>query len=195
MYLFYLIVSAIVFEIGEKSTVSKKIKKIAIVGPESTGKSTISQQLAKHYHVAWVPEYARYYCASLTADCTFQDEINMFHGQIALEESILATAETDFIICDTTFLTVKIWSDAMFGKSPQPVLETLKTRQYDFYVLLDIDLPWTEDPLRNFPTMREHFMDVWKNELDALNANYTVVDGIENRLQNVIAAIDHFFAS
>ena len=66
------------------------IKKIASVGTESTGKSTMSIALAKHYNVAWVPEYARYYCAALKQDCTLQDEINMFHGQIALEESVLA---------------------------------------------------------------------------------------------------------
>ncbi|RZL64497.1 MAG: NadR, partial [Pedobacter sp.] len=115
---------------------NKKIKKIAIVGPESTGKSTISIALAKHYKVPWVPEYARYYCAALTADCTLQDEINMFHGQIALEESVLATAETDFIICDTTFATVKIWSDEMLGETPQIVLDALIAIPYDFYVLL-----------------------------------------------------------
>lgn len=170
----------------------KQIKKIAIVGPESTGKSTISQQLAKHYGVPWVPEFARYYCAALTADCTLQDEINMFHGQVALEESFLATAETDFIICDTTFLTVKIWSDEMLGETPQLVLDAIAKRQYDFYVLLDIDLPWQEDPLRDFPHMRERFMEIWHQELKALNANYVVVGGIKDRLQNVIYAIDAF---
>lgn len=168
------------------------IKKIAIVGPESTGKSTVSQQLAKHYKVPWVPEYARYYCSALTTQCSLQDEINMFHGQVALEESVLATAETDFIICDTTFLTVKIWSDEILGKSPQVVIDELKVRHYDFYVLLDIDLPWQEDPLRDFPHMREHFMQIWHKELKALNANYVVVGGVENRLQNIIAAIDGF---
>lgn len=171
---------------------NKKIKKIAIVGPESTGKSTISQQLAKYYAVPWVPEYARYYCAALTKPCTLQDEVNMFHGQVALEDSFLATAETDFILCDTTFVTVKIWSDAMFGQTPEVVLDALVERHYDFYILLDIDLPWADDPLRDFPDQREHFMKVWHQELQNLGANYVVVGGIENRLQNAIAAIDEF---
>ena len=165
---------------------NKKIKKIAIVGPESTGKSTMSIALAKHYNVPWVPEYARYYCEALTGDCTLQDEINMFHGQVALEESVLATAETDFIICDTTFVTVKIWSDEFFGTTPQVVLDGLKNRPYDFYVLLDIDLPWQDDPLRDFPTKREYFMEVWHSELRVLNAEYVVISGIETRLQNAI---------
>lgn len=171
---------------------NKAIKRIAIVGPESTGKSTMSIALAKHYNVPWVPEYARYYCAALTADCTLEDEINMFHGQVALEESVLATTETDFIICDTTFLTVKIWSDEMFGETPQIVLDGLQKSPYDLYLLLDIDLPWQEDPLRNFPNMREHFMEVWHKELKALNANYLVINGIETRLQNAIDAVDKF---
>lgn len=171
---------------------NKQIKKIAIVGPESTGKSTMSQQLAKHYNVPWVPEYARYYCAALTSDCTLQDEINMFHGQVALEESVLAITDTDFIICDTTFVTVKIWSDEMLGETPQIVLDALKTHKYDFYLLLDIDLPWQEDPLRDFPHMRDHFMEIWHNELKALHAQYKVIGGIENRLQNAIYAINNF---
>ncbi|MES2417797.1 MAG: ATP-binding protein [Bacteroidota bacterium] len=171
---------------------NKIIKKIAIVGPESTGKSTMSQLLAKHYGVPWVPEFARYYCAALTGECTLQDEINMFHGQVALEESVLATADVDFIICDTTFITVKIWSDEMLGTTPQVVLDGLKSRTYDFYVLLDIDLPWQEDPLRDFPHLREHFMEIWHKELSALQANYVVVGGIETRFQNAVNAIDRF---
>lgn len=167
-------------------------KKIAVVGPESTGKSTITKLLAKHYDTLWVAEFARYYCAALTAPCTMQDEINMFHGQVALEESILAITEKDFIFCDTTFLTVKIWSDEMLGETPQMVLDALTERTYDLYLLLDIDLPWQEDPLRDFPHMREHFMATWHKELKNLNANYIVIGGIEDRLQNAIAAVDQF---
>jgi len=168
------------------------IKKIAIVGPESTGKSTLTKLLAKHYNTLWVAEFARYYCAALTAPCTMQDEINMFHGQVALEESVIAMAEKDFIFCDTTFLTVKIWSDEMLGETPQIVLDALKEKTYDLYLLLDIDLPWQEDPLRDFPHMREHFMSIWHKELKDLGANYVVISGIETRLQNAIKTIDTF---
>ncbi len=172
---------------------NKQIKKVAIVGPESTGKSTVSLQLAKYYQVPWVPEYARYYCEALTEPCTLQDEVNMFHGQLALEESVLAMTETDFVICDTTFLTVKIWSDAFFGHTPEIVLDALKNRPYDFYILLDIDLPWQDDPLRDFPNQREHFMEVWHKELKALGAKYTVVSGMgELRFKHAVEAIDEF---
>ncbi|MEJ2882445.1 ATP-binding protein [Pedobacter sp. GR22-6] len=171
---------------------NKPIKKIAIVGPESTGKSTITSQLAKHYQTLWVPEYARYYCAALTKDCDLQDEVNMFHGQVALEASVLAIAEKELIFCDTTFLTVKIWSDEVFGETPQVVLDALPKYNYDLYLLLDIDLPWQEDPLRDFPHKREHFMQIWHNELQSLNANYILVGGLEDRLDNCILEVERF---
>lgn len=171
---------------------NKQIKKIAIVGPESTGKSTITPQLAKHYNTLWVPEYARYYCAALTEPCNLQDEINMYHGQVALEESVLAIAEKDLIFCDTTFITVKIWSNEVFGETPQVVLDALPNYIYDLYLLMDIDLPWQEDPLRDFPHKREHFMQVWHQELKTLNANYLVINGQEERLNNAISAVESF---
>lgn len=175
---------------------NKPIKKIAIVGPESTGKSTITQQLAKSYHTLWVPEYARYYCAALTEPCNLQDEVNMFHGQLALEDSILAIAEKDLIFCDTTFITVKIWSDEVFGETPQIVLDALPKYNYDLYLLMDIDLPWQEDPLRDFPHKREHFMNVWHQELKSLNATYVTVSGQEEqRLNNAITAVETFLKS
>ncbi len=169
-----------------------KIFKIAIVGPESTGKSTMSAYLAEHYHTVWVPEYAREYCERLNETPTWQDEINMFHGQLALEKELLPQASR-ILICDTTFITVKIWSDHTFGRSPQEVLDELPKHQYDLYLLLNIDLAWQEDPLRDFPHMREHFMDIWYKELDALNANYVLITGTgQERYENAITAIDNF---
>ncbi|NTE05496.1 ATP-binding protein [Agrobacterium tumefaciens] len=172
---------------------NKSIKKIAIVGPESTGKSTMSQLLAKHYNVSWVPEYARYYCENLTAPYTLQDEVNMYYGQVALEDALLTTTESNFIICDTTFVTVKIWSDEMLGETPQIVLDALPKRPYDLYLLMDIDLPWQDDPLRDFPDQREYFMEVWHKELKALDANYEVIGGLGKlRVENAIKTIDEF---
>jgi len=174
---------------------SSEIKKIAIVGPESTGKSTMSAFLAKHYNTIWVPEYARGYCEKLTEPPTWQDEINMFYGQIALEKELLPQAN-QLLICDTTFITVKIWSDHIFGNSPQQVLDELPKHPYDFYLLLNIDLPWEEDPLRDFPQMREHFMAVWHKELDALKARYELISGTgPGRYDSAVVAIDKFLAS
>lgn len=172
-----------------------QIPKIAVVGPESTGKSTMSAYLAAHYHTVWVPEFAREYCAKLTEPCTWQDEINMFYGQLALEAEILPQAK-GLLISDTTFITVKIWSDYTFGRSPQEVLDELPKHPYDLYLLLDIDLPWEEDPLRDFPHMREHFMQVWVKELQALDARYVLISGTgEDRYANAVTAVDEFLIS
>jgi len=169
-----------------------EIIKIAVVGPESTGKSTMAAYLAKHYNTAWVPEFARDYCAKLAEPPTWQDELNMFYGQLALEKEILPQAYK-LLICDTTFITVKIWSDYTFGKTPQEVLDALPDHRYDLYLLLNIDLPWEEDPLRDFPHLREHFMDVWYKELNALNANYVLISGTgPERYEQAVAAINSF---
>jgi NadR type nicotinamide-nucleotide adenylyltransferase len=168
------------------------IPKIAVVGPESTGKSTMSAYLAKHYHTVWVPEFARDYCAKLTGPCTWQDEINMFYGQLNLEAEMLPLAN-ELLICDTTFITVKIWSDYTFGRTPQEVLDELPKHPYDLYLLLNIDLPWEEDPLRDFPHMREHFMEIWIKELQALDARYVLISGMgDDRYENAVKAIDEF---
>jgi NadR type nicotinamide-nucleotide adenylyltransferase len=168
------------------------IPKIAVVGPESTGKSTMSAYLAKHYNTVWVPEYARDYCAKLTEPCTWQDEINMFYGQLDLEAEMLPLAN-ELLICDTTFITVKIWSDYTFGRTPQEVLDELPKHTYDLYLLLNIDLPWEEDPLRDFPHMREHFMQIWIKELQALDARYVLISGTgDDRYKNAVNAIDEF---
>ena len=172
-----------------------EIIKIAIVGPESTGKSTMSAYLANHYNTVWVPEYAREYCEKLTEPPTWQDEINMFYGQLALEKEYLPKANK-ILICDTTFITVKIWSDQMFGRSPQEVLDELPKHSYDLYLLLSIDLPWEDDSLRDFPNMREHFMDVWHKELQELNANYIVISGAgKERYDSAVKAIDDYLIS
>ena len=168
------------------------IPKIAVVGPESTGKSTMSAYLAKHYNTVWVPEYARDYCAKLTEPYTWQDEINMFYGQLDLEAEMLPMAN-ELLICDTTFITVKIWSDYTFGRTPQEVLDELPKHTYDLYLLLNIDLPWEEDPLRDFPHMREHFMQIWIKELQALDARYVLISGTgDDRYKNAVNAIDEF---
>ncbi|WP_093365791.1 AAA family ATPase [Sphingobacterium wenxiniae] len=170
--------------------VNTSLKKIAVVGPESTGKSTMAKYLAQTLHTVCVPEYARYYCANLNKQYTLQDEVNMFYGQLALEHALTPLAQNGILVCDTTILTVKIWCDHLFGDTPQEVKQEIMTRKYDHYLLMDIDLPWQDDPLRDFPEQREHFMQVWEKELNALNANYTVISGQgEERFSNALGAI------
>lgn len=169
-------------------------RKIAVVGPESTGKSTMANYLAKELGTVCVPEYARYYCKNLNNQYTLQDETNMFYGQVALEEALTPSANHGLLVCDTTILTVKIWSDHLFGHTPAEVTDEIRSRKYDLYLLMDIDLPWEDDPLRDFPTERAHFMQVWKEELNALQAEYEIISGLEEtRLQNGLNAVKKYF--
>lgn len=177
----------------EKIMERGKLIKIAVVGPESTGKSWISERLARAYNTVCVPEYSREYCRHLNRDYTLQDELNIYYGQLALERSIAPLAVNNLLFCDTTFLTVKIWCDYLFGGTPEEVNKQLKEQKYDFYLLMDIDLPWVDDLLRDFPEpeQRAHFLAVWKRELEVLNADFELISGIgENRFSNAKAAVE-----
>jgi len=170
----------------------RQMKKIAVVGPESTGKSFTAKYLADRLQTVCVPEYARHYCQNLHNQYTLQDEVNMFYGQLALEEALMPLANGRLLICDTTILTVKIWCDHLFGGTPAEVKEEIARRPYDLYLLMDIDLPWQDDPLRDFPNEREHFMAVWKKELQDLGANYEIVSGTETeRLARALSLSSH----
>src|SRR3546814_742845 len=163
--------------------------KVAIIGPESTGKSTLALALARHFNTVWVPEYARYYCTYLKDDPVLQDEINMFYGQIALEESLVPLAG-QLIICDVTILNVKVFCEEIFGECPDFIKEEVKNRHYDLYLLTNIDTPWEDDPLRGFPHKRPYFFERYRDELEKLNAVYRVVSGLgEARIQNAVKAI------
>lgn len=153
----------------------------------------MAKRLAREFDTWYVPEYSRYYCEGLDRQYTLQDEVNIFYGQVALEDSLMDVISNPILFCDTTILTVKIWSDHLFGSTPTEVLSEIRDRHYDHYLLMDIDLPWVDDPLRDFPDKRDYFMEVWKNELENLNADYTIIRGIgEERYQNGIKAVKDF---
>src|SRR5690606_18878458 len=135
--------------------------KIAIVGPESTGKSTITTELASRFDTISIPEFAREYCKELNRSYTLEDEVNIFHGQLALEDALSPKARNNLLFCDTMVLTVKIWCDHLFGSTPAPIIDKLRNKVYDLYLLMDIDLPWEDDELRDFPELRSHFMRIW----------------------------------
>lgn len=167
--------------------------KVAIVGPESTGKSTIATKLASHFDTISVPEFAREYCKGLNRNYTLEDEINIFYGQVSLEEKLTPLAKNNLLFCDTMVLTVKIWCDHLFGATPESILTDLKKQYYDLYLLMDIDLPWEDDELRDFPNLRAHFMEVWHNELKEIGANYVVISGSgADRFENARAVVEQF---
>lgn len=173
-----------------------QIIKIAVVGPESTGKSVVTEQLAEAFDTIYIPEFSREYCQGLDRNYTLEDEVNIFWGQLALEKKLITKARNGLVFCDTMVLTVKIWSDYLFSGTPPEVLVELSKQHYDLYLLMDIDLPWEDDELRDFPNLREHFMSVWHKELKARDANYRVVSGLgEKRFENAKQIVETYLAA
>ncbi|PVY43842.1 AAA family ATPase [Pontibacter virosus] len=164
--------------------------KVAITGPESTGKSTLSQQLAVHYNTVWVPEYARTYIETLDRPYTLQDLEQIARGQLALEAQMESQAER-LLFSDTDLLVIKIWSEHAFGECPDWVLQKLKQQDYNLYLLMGVDLPWEPDPQREHPHLRQYFYDWYKRELEALQVPYLEISGQhEDRFSKATAYID-----
>ncbi len=164
-------------------------KRIAILGPESTGKSTLSRQLAQHFHTQWVPEFARQYLLDIGRPYQESDLLVIAKEQKKLEERLLKQA-TDFLFCDTTLAVVKVWSEHSYGRCHPWILEQVQCMQYDYFLLTDIDMPWEEDPLREHPHMRQYFFDIYQNYLQKEGLPYTLVSGNEDeRLQFAISKL------
>ena len=166
------------------------LKKIAITGPESTGKSDLAKALAKHYNTQWVPEYAREYIDNLNRPYRYEDIEQIARGQLKIEKQKEATA-TSLIICDTEFLVTKIWSEYVFGQCSQWILDQVKHHTYDLYLLTDIDLPWQDDPQREHPHKRQELFSIYKQELVNNGFDFRIVSGYgAKRINNAIKYIN-----
>jgi NadR type nicotinamide-nucleotide adenylyltransferase len=166
--------------------------KIAITGPESTGKSMLAKQLAEHYNTVWVPEYAREYINKLDRPYNQEDILEIAKGQIRSETAICRQA-TDLLICDTELIVTKIWSEVKYGNCDPWILNKIESHKYHLYLLCDIDIPWSEDPQREHPHLREHLRNLYRKELLASELPFFIVSGIgHQRLDNAIRIIDSF---
>ena len=162
------------------------MKRIAIIGPESTGKSELAQQLAREFETEWVPEYARFYIDRLFRAYEQSDLLEIAKGQLLWEDD-KAQYASKYLFCDTNLIVIKIWSDHKYGFTDPWIEEQLQIRHYDHYLLSDIDSPWRPDPQREHPTMRKHFLAVYENYLKEHNLPYSIVSGEEeDRLQSAI---------
>jgi NadR type nicotinamide-nucleotide adenylyltransferase len=140
------------------------IKRVAIIGPECTGKSALSQYLAEKFNTAWVPEYARAYIDNLRRHYTADDLLKIAHGQLRMEDEWARDAN-DVLICDTNLYVIKVWSQFVFGSVEDEILELINKRQYDLYLLTYVDIPWEEDPQREHPQKREELYQIYLNEM------------------------------
>ncbi len=177
------------------------IRRIAVTGPESTGKSILAMQLADHYGTVWVPEYAREYINQLGRPYEESDILAIAKGQLQHEQEAEMIVEQvknreKYLFSDTEALVTKIWSDVKYDRCDPWILDQVKTHVYDLYLLCDIDIPWEYDPQREHPELREHLFNFYHEELLEHNRNFRVVSGIgEDRLKNAIKFIDACFIS
>ena len=170
----------------------QNIIRIAITGPESTGKSTLSRQLAAHFKTAWVPEFARDYIAQLEREYSEEDLLEIARGQLDSEDKMMNQAN-QMIFCDTELTVIKIWSEYKFKRVHPWILSKYNEVDYDLYLLTDVDLPWKYDPQRENPEKGSFFFDWFKKTLHEKKANYEVIKGNEvERLKNAIRIVDNW---
>ena len=166
--------------------------KIVITGPESTGKSTLATQLARHFNVPMVEEFARTFIGALHRPYTESDLLHIAKGQIALEETTLQK-DIPLLICDSDLLTIKIWSEYKYGHCDPQILQWIKEREYDHYFLCSPDIPWIYDPQRENPNDRDQLFEIYKKELEAYNKSFTKLIGASDfRLKKAIERIEDF---
>lgn len=161
-----------------------------MIGPESTGKSTLSEALAAALHTVWVPEYARGYLEALGRPYEEADLLEIAKGQLLLEDK-LAVEANRYLICDTDLNVVKVWAEHKYERCHRWILEQIAARNYDHYLLTDIDIDWVDDPLRENPGhWRSYFFNTYYDIVQQSGVPFTVVSGTPDmRLQKALAAI------
>ena len=195
------------------------LKKIVILGPESTGKSTLCKQLAEHYKTLWCPEYAREYLLKHGMNYSFDDLLTIAKGQIALEDKyaeevgktgrpedgrIVADDKTNspglsdlltsrLLFIDTDMYVMKVWCEFVFDNCHRFILDQIVERKYDLYLLCNVDLPWVKDELREYPDLdsRQRLYYIYKDIM--INQSVPWIDingGYEERLQKAISAVN-----
>ena len=179
---------------------NSKLQKIVVLGPESTGKSTLSEALAKHYGVVDCKEYARQYLHENGTKYNFEDLLTIAKGQLTIEQQAIQKAEQLFIeksknkiIIDTNMYVMKVWCEYVFNDCHTFILDQINKRNYDLYLLADIDLPWSADEMREYPDEkpRQELFAIYKDILINQNTPWGIVSGAgDERTQNAIKLID-----
>jgi NadR type nicotinamide-nucleotide adenylyltransferase len=186
------------------------LKKIVIIGPESTGKSTLCELLAKHYHTKWVPEFARKYLLTNGKEYTYDELLIIAKGQLAGEDEISSqfrvqssessshhspfTIQHSLLFLDTDMYVMKVWCEFVFGKCHQWILNKIIERKYDLYLLCNTDLPWVKDELREYPDLetREKLFHIYKDILINQTTPWVEIKGqAEQRLKIAIDAVNN----
>jgi NadR type nicotinamide-nucleotide adenylyltransferase len=182
----------------------KPIQKIVVLGPESTGKSTLCAALAAHYQTIWTPEYARTYLSEHGTKYSYDDLLTIAKGQIENEEKSIellgqniednkSQVANNKLIIDTDMYVMKVWCEYVFNNCHHYILEQINQRNYDLYLLCDIDLPWTADEMREYPNAepRLELFTIYKELLINQNTPWGIVSGLgAQRTTNAIELIE-----
>jgi NadR type nicotinamide-nucleotide adenylyltransferase len=183
------------------------VKKIVVLGPESTGKSSLCAQLAGHYQTQWVPEFARAYLLQYGSQYTVDNLYSIATGQLASEDAALkqlvahslspdaALPNNDFypLLIDTDMYVMKVWSEVVFNQCDNRILNAIAQRPYDLYLLCDTDLPWVADELREYPDLhtRQTIFQYYKDAMIQQHVPFVIIRGdYESRFKTAVAAIE-----
>jgi NadR type nicotinamide-nucleotide adenylyltransferase len=161
-----------------------EIKKVVILGPECTGKSELSEYLAKEFDTVWVEEYARTYIESLDRAYTAEDLPIIARGQLSLEDALTRKAKR-VLICDTDLYVIKVWSNFKYGYCDPQILESIASRKYDLYLLSYIDIPWQFDPLREHPDERDVLFELYHQEMQNQSVPFKIIKGSREERRRV----------
>ena len=185
----------------------KPLIKVAVIGPESTGKSTLCELLAQHYNTQWCPEFAREYLLTHGTDYTYDDLLYIAKGQIAMEDEYIQStvsspqstfsSSSQFLFIDTEMYVMKVWCEFVFGKCHRWVLDKIIERKYDLYLFCNTDLPWVKDELREYPDLktREQLYHIYKDIMINQSTPWVDINGdYDQRLQKAIKAVDQLMA-
>ena len=152
--------------------------KVGIIGPESTGKSTLARYLAKRYKGVLVTEYAREYMEALDRPYTMADVETIAKHQIQQLQEIASNPSprtAHLYVFDTELIVTKVWFEYKYGACPDWLEQALRTYPMDMYLLCYPDIKWEPDPVRENPEIRLQLFKHYENEIQQLDIPYYII--------------------
>lgn len=153
--------------------------KIAIIGPESTGKSELAKALAAHFKSPWIPEFAREYVENLARPYTFEDVCiiakKQIEDEIHVEKDL--TSNSKYTFFDTDLIITKVWLSYCYDNIPSFINKRLEKGFIDIYLLCAPDIPWVADSVREHGSDRDFFFNWYKEEIIKLGKPFLIVEG------------------